>query len=1031
MFKFVASAAAVLVAVSLSLIGVAGSAVAAGSGDAIPYTLTTTSLTLPSGDTFNASGPTSDGNIKYIPLSQYVAGQTYTNQGSNWTVLNINFHIEQNAGFGASMIGTSTLPFDSAASGGAFRGTLPSTGYCIVWAQVDGFNEHFGEGSQTPLCTTPVTTADAAAGAPTKMVATCGTGQTLALGTATNATWGTVTGGTGPSSYSVTATATAGHTFPDGTTTKTFTGSLTGPLSASNPACKTAPVCIPDSSVSYTYLPGSNSGVITVTDIANSTGVLCHPFWVTATAWLYTQDAVWPQVLDTATTQYLPEISAPGSYPYAAQVTCGQGDIYASTMSQPMPTAVLNGPNTPYTEHFLHDMGFTGPTPTYVQQATSCNTVTPVSPSASVITSCGVYGSVSVPASTAAITYTVTGSGNVGDYTITAKVNSPYTLKAGATTSWTFHLGQYAPCVTACTTVTAAPVSTNLDNAGWTFGESKSGGHHEYVASGLHIWTDGSGSSDKSAGYVSTSFPLSQAGTTNLGYANGSGQSAPGLQLSVYVNGAFFGNLVDEPLFTGWWSSHAVTGMPAGPNPSYQLSYGSLNDYLFAWAQQGVTNVQVEAVGYSLGSGAKGDGIVTSITAGCSSYSFSSKTYAPTASYTLGACYPNGTFSSKNLFFHFDNSASDVPVTFTVAGTTISDQVAAHATDTVEGTPIWDLGGSYDVYADGVLLTGLTIPSFTGCLDSHPGDPSVSPEVCTNGFVSNGSITVDLKPSLLYTITGVGNPTNITEVTSTETFLPAGTYKVGVTARPGFVLSGADSWPLTRIVLPPVHCETITPLAATITTELGCTTDGSYTIPQQNGVAWKVNGVDTLPGSYPVAAATTVDVTASPVDSTWGFAPGAQTDWPLRFDAPVGCDLGTLADQPTNATAADETCGPDGSPADGSITVGQVMGVDFSKVVDYKIDGKPVTQVTTQLPAGSYDVTATPQGTDGLDGPSQWTLTIASGAAVCGDLKTLALTGSNEFGWIVLAIILLQLGVGALAIRAALNRRRGGQHRVG
>ncbi len=1031
MFKFVASAAAVLVAVSLSLIGVAGSAAAAGSGDAIPYTLTTTSLTLPSGHTFNSGGPTSDGNITYIPLSQYVAGQSYTNQGSNWTLVNINFHIEQNAGFGASMIGKATLPFDSAASGGAFRGTLPTTGYCIVWAQVDGYNEHFGEGSQTPLCTTPTTTADATAAAPAKVAATCATGQTLTLGTITHATWGAVTGGTGPGSYSVTATATDGHTFSDGTTTQTFTGSLSGPLSASSPACKAAPVCIPNSSVSYTYLPGSNSGIITVNDIANSTGLLCHPFWVTATAWLYTQDAVWPQALDTSTTQYLPKISAPGSYPYAAQVTCGQGDIYASSDAQPMPTAVLNGPNTPYTEHFLHDMGFTGPTPTYVQQATSCNTVTPVAPTATSITGCGVYGSVTVPASTAAVTYTETGSGNADDYTVTAKVNSPYTLKSGATTSWTFHLGQYAPCVAPCAATTSAPVSTNLDNAGWTFGESRSGGHHEYVASGLHIWTDGSGSNDKSAGYVSTNFPLSQAGTTDLTYTNSSAQSAPGLQLTVSVNGVPFGNLVSEPLFTGWWSSHAVTGMPAGPNPSYQLSYGSLNDYLFAWAQQGVTNVQVEAVGYSLGSGAKGDGIVTAITAGCVNYAFTSRVYAPTASYMLGACYPNGTFSSKNLYFQFDNSASDVPATFTVAGTTISDVVAPHATDTVEGTPIWDQGGGYDVFANGVLLTTVTIPSFTGCLDSHPGDPSVNPEVCTNGVVTNGWITVDLKPSLLYTITGVGNPTDITEVTSTTTFLPAGTYKVGVTARPGFVLSGADSWPLTRIVLPPAHCETITPLAAKITTDLSCTTAGVFTTPQQNGVVWKLDGVVTTATTHQVTTTSTVDVTAEPADSTWGFATGATTDWPLSFVLPIDCGLDTLADQPTNATAADETCGPDGAPADGSITVGQVMGVDFSKVVDYEIDGTPVTQVTTALPAGTYSVTAAPQGKDTLDGPSSWTLTIGSATAVCADLKTLALTGTNEFGWIVLAIILLQLGVGVLAVRAALIRRRQGMHRAG
>lgn len=54
-----------------------------------------------------------------------------------------------------------------------------------------------------------------------------------------------------------------------------------------------------------------------------------------------------------------------------------------------------------------------------------------------------------------------------------------------------------------------------------------------------------------------------------------------------------------------------------------------------------------------------------------------------------------------------------------------------------------------------------------------------------------------------------------------------------------------------------------------------------------------------------------------------------------------------------------------------------------------------------------------------------------SNGPIPGDLSTLALTGSNEFGWIVMAIILLQFGVGVLAVRAALKRRRQGLHRAG
>lgn len=58
-----------------------------------------------------------------------------------------------------------------------------------------------------------------------------------------------------------------------------------------------------------------------------------------------------------------------------------------------------------------------------------------------------------------------------------------------------------------------------------------------------------------------------------------------------------------------------------------------------------------------------------------------------------------------------------------------------------------------------------------------------------------------------------------------------------------------------------------------------------------------------------------------------------------------------------------------------------------------------------------------------------WMATIV--AAARGEHVTQALTGGNEFGWIVLAIILLQIGVGVLAVRATLSRRRHAQHRAG
>ena len=131
-----------------------------------------------------------------------------------------------------------------------------------------------------------------------------------------------------PGTPAMTATAVAGHTFPGGALTQTFTGTLAPKLSPTDPACAPPAVCIPRSAVSYTYDPSTNSGVITVSNVPNSTGQLCQGFWVTATSWKYTTNSLWPQVLDVV--QKLPKITTPGTYPYAAAVTCGQLAVFKS-----------------------------------------------------------------------------------------------------------------------------------------------------------------------------------------------------------------------------------------------------------------------------------------------------------------------------------------------------------------------------------------------------------------------------------------------------------------------------------------------------------------------------------------------------------------------------------------------------------------------------------------------------------------------------------------------------------------------------
>ena len=165
-------------------------------------------------------------------------------------------------------------------------------------------------------------------------------------------------------------------TIAKGTVTTVSGEDQTCALLTLTPTPPPTPQCIPTNQVSYTYSYTTNSGTITVPDVEGSTHVLCDDFYVTATSWKFVKVGnTWPQMLDV--TDKLGPISAPGSYDYAAAVTCGQGDIYASYTSQPEPTSVLNGPSDPFKEHFLHQMGFSGPNPTYFKQSHDCISVSP------------------------------------------------------------------------------------------------------------------------------------------------------------------------------------------------------------------------------------------------------------------------------------------------------------------------------------------------------------------------------------------------------------------------------------------------------------------------------------------------------------------------------------------------------------------------------------------------------------------------------------------------------------------------------
>jgi len=103
----------------------------AGSDSPTPYTVTVEGVTLPADRTFREHD-----HVNYRATALDGTGEQ-----------SFNVHLEAaNARATATYVGTAFLDFSGAAA------AFPA-GYCVTWVQVAGFDEHFGEGGQAPVCT--------------------------------------------------------------------------------------------------------------------------------------------------------------------------------------------------------------------------------------------------------------------------------------------------------------------------------------------------------------------------------------------------------------------------------------------------------------------------------------------------------------------------------------------------------------------------------------------------------------------------------------------------------------------------------------------------------------------------------------------------------------------------------------------------------------------------------------------------------------------------------------------------------------
>ncbi|MDM7855746.1 Ig-like domain-containing protein [Cellulomonas alba] len=167
--------------------------------------------------------------------------------------------------------------------------------------------------------------------------------------------------------------------------------------------------------------------------------------------------------------------------------------------------------------------------------------------------------------------------------------------------------------------VTAASHVKSLDF--FQVDETRSAGHNELTADGLHVWTDDSSSNAKAAMYraLPKAMPLAEVGQPTMTFADGATGALPGLQLGIDRdgNGTWDGYLVQEGDTYGggtWWTNKDYFGVPSGGG---YASLGTLDDYLTANPQ-----AQVLSFGYSLGSGVQGDATISSITVANTRYTF-------------------------------------------------------------------------------------------------------------------------------------------------------------------------------------------------------------------------------------------------------------------------------------------------------------------------------------------------------------------------------------------------------------------------
>ena len=334
----------------------------------------------------------------------------------------------------------------------------------------------------------------------------------------------------------------------------------------------------------------------------------------------------------------------------------------------------------------------------------------------------------------------------------------------------------------ACTSITTADLATDLDTDGWDFSQTRAAGSNTFVAGGLLVETTEATSLGKAAGYKAIDIALADVGDFAIALEDVTGVP-PSLQLGVDLDddGVQDGYLVYEETYYGQnlWASSTITGhvpafvgLPTEPGGGSSVS-GTVNQYLAAYPE-----ARILSFGYSLGSGVIGSATITSITVGCTSYTFdgvmtgtATISGTPTVGQTLTAT--PGTWSPADVTFSYQWKSNGAPI----GGATNStyELTADDAGDTIVVVVTGSKSGytSVDAISPGVTvgLGTLTtvVPVITGeaaigsTLTANPGAWGPAPVSFGFQWLSDGvPIPGATDPTYLVTFSDAGNAISVT-----------------------------------------------------------------------------------------------------------------------------------------------------------------------------------------------------------------------------------------------------------------------------